>query len=171
MENAKAKNKKPVYKRWWFWIIMVFVVGLIGNAIPDSQSIPESDNDNQIVAIWDVATLISSYATVDDVCSALGAPYDSPALREASDLQMTLGVETWTNEWHKDNHVLLVTYDISTRNVVDYFIDSGTEAEYKNTDLLLPLVNLEKYSDLYSLKPVKALKDLSIYTGVTIIPR
>ena len=37
--NAKAcpqcgaKNKKPIYKKWWFWVIILFIVfGIIGSA-------------------------------------------------------------------------------------------------------------------------------------------
>ena len=29
------KVKKPLYKKWWFWVIVVFVLGGIGNAVGD----------------------------------------------------------------------------------------------------------------------------------------
>lgn len=31
------KQKKPIYKRWWFWIIIVFVIGVIGNAMNEED--------------------------------------------------------------------------------------------------------------------------------------
>lgn len=48
-KNAKrcpscgAKNKKPIYKRLWFWILVIAVVGVIIGVIKDSQPI---DYDN-----------------------------------------------------------------------------------------------------------------------------
>lgn len=43
-KNAKscpvcgAKNKKPLYKKWWFWLCIVLTVGIIGGG--NSQSAP-----------------------------------------------------------------------------------------------------------------------------------
>ena len=34
MENGKTpKAKKPIYKRIWFWIVVVIVVAVIGSAL------------------------------------------------------------------------------------------------------------------------------------------
>ena len=31
------KQKKPIYKRWWFWVILIFVIGAIGNAMNEED--------------------------------------------------------------------------------------------------------------------------------------
>lgn len=47
--NAKAcpkcgaKNKKPIYKKWWFWVIIAAIIlGIIGNIGGDSSAVKSS---------------------------------------------------------------------------------------------------------------------------------
>lgn len=64
--NAKAcpqcgaKNKKPIYKRWWFWVICVLVLfGAISSAgSKDSSAKGESGNEHEMQAQG--ATTVSS---------------------------------------------------------------------------------------------------------------
>lgn len=35
-----AKNKKPIFKKWWFWLIVVIIIGSIGNGGSDNESEP-----------------------------------------------------------------------------------------------------------------------------------
>ena len=37
-----AKNKKPIFKKWWFWVTIAFIIGSIGNTVLDN----EVDTDN-----------------------------------------------------------------------------------------------------------------------------
>lgn len=30
--SCGAKNKKPIFKRWWFWVIVLLLLGSVGNA-------------------------------------------------------------------------------------------------------------------------------------------
>lgn len=32
------KQKKPIYKRWWFWVIVVIVIGAIGSSMGDDDT-------------------------------------------------------------------------------------------------------------------------------------
>lgn len=32
---AKIKQKKPIYKKWWFWVIVVMVIGIVGSSGED----------------------------------------------------------------------------------------------------------------------------------------
>lgn len=32
------KKKKPIYKKWWFWVIIVIVIGAIGSNMGDDQT-------------------------------------------------------------------------------------------------------------------------------------
>lgn len=45
------KQKKPIFKRWWFWVIVVVVVGAIGSSMGDdgnTQKVVENDTPNQV---------------------------------------------------------------------------------------------------------------------------
>ena len=44
-----AKNKKPIYKKWWFWVILVVLIGTIGNAGKDSNATLPNDTTTQVV--------------------------------------------------------------------------------------------------------------------------
>ncbi|MDR0838438.1 MAG: hypothetical protein LBN99_02205, partial [Oscillospiraceae bacterium] len=30
--HCGAKNKKPIFKKWWFWAVIIVIVGIIGTA-------------------------------------------------------------------------------------------------------------------------------------------
>lgn len=50
------KHKKPIYKKWWFWLIVViFVFGIVGGITKKDKS---SDENNSVWA--------SSYTEIDD---------------------------------------------------------------------------------------------------------
>ena len=36
--SCGAKNKKPIYKKWWFWVLAVIVVGSIAGGAGNSES-------------------------------------------------------------------------------------------------------------------------------------
>lgn len=44
MNNKKEKAKKPFYKKWWFWVLIVIALGALGNLI-DSE--PVENNVSQ----------------------------------------------------------------------------------------------------------------------------
>ena len=31
--SCGAKNKKPIYRRWWFWVLVVLVIAAVGSAM------------------------------------------------------------------------------------------------------------------------------------------
>ena len=56
--SCGAKNKKPVYKRWWFWVIAVFLmIGIIGSVDggSDEQMPDTTENQKQDGTASDVA--------------------------------------------------------------------------------------------------------------------
>ena len=40
MENQSTPTTKPVWKKWWFWLIVVWVIGFIGSKLDGSSSGP-----------------------------------------------------------------------------------------------------------------------------------
>lgn len=45
------KKKKPIYKKWWFWVIIIFVMGVIGNAMSEED---ETDAAKQVEGTQEV---------------------------------------------------------------------------------------------------------------------
>lgn len=49
--NCGAKVKKPIYKKWWFWVVIVIVIlGIIAGASGDSDTPSSTQTDNASVA-------------------------------------------------------------------------------------------------------------------------
>lgn len=46
---AKIKQKKPIYKKWWFWVIVVMVIGIVGSSGED-EPVDNQPVDNQAEA-------------------------------------------------------------------------------------------------------------------------
>ena len=44
--NCGCKVRKPLFKRWWFWILVVLVVAIIGSALSDNGSNTSGDSNN-----------------------------------------------------------------------------------------------------------------------------
>ena len=45
-ENGQEKMKKPIYKKWWFWVLLVLVVGIIATATGGGSNDKEKDTGN-----------------------------------------------------------------------------------------------------------------------------
>lgn len=51
MAEEKESNKKPVYKKWWFWAIVVFVLIAIGNQNKDNGTSTPMHSSKQVTVI------------------------------------------------------------------------------------------------------------------------
>ena len=61
--HCGAKNGKPIFKKWWFWVIIVFIfIGAIGSS--GSNSDANTDNNNSTVTTEQANTSNSSQQTV-----------------------------------------------------------------------------------------------------------
>lgn len=45
--SCGAKNKKPIFKKWWFWVLVIVVIAGIGSAIGGGNKAPASDDKPQ----------------------------------------------------------------------------------------------------------------------------
>ena len=59
---SKEKKKKPIFKKWWFWLIVVFILGAFGNSGSDAETTPTTAPTTQ--AITEVTTEPTEAATV-----------------------------------------------------------------------------------------------------------
>ena len=46
--HCGAKNKKPLFKKWWFWVIVVLLLGSIGNSGNDIENGSTVDRGTQV---------------------------------------------------------------------------------------------------------------------------
>ena len=52
-----TKNKKPIYKKWWFWVLAVIVIGGIASMSKDKNSTAGSSS----APTYDAASIYSEY--------------------------------------------------------------------------------------------------------------
>ena len=91
-KNAKscpqcgAKNKKPIFKKWWFWlIIVIFIVGM-GSTGGDTNTSTVDNTDSMVIAtIPSKDTSVSTESVKADI-----APAETVAATEPK-VEMTMG--------------------------------------------------------------------------------
>lgn len=44
----EEKQKKPVYKKWWFWLIVILVIGAIGSSMGEESDTTDKQVDKQV---------------------------------------------------------------------------------------------------------------------------
>jgi hypothetical protein len=116
--------------------------------------------DEQHPILIDVHSLIGK--NIDQIREVLGPPLDEE--HEPSELQLQTGFDEWSNIFQENGQELLVTFNPTDRQVVDFFLPG------EDLDLLMKNGNL-KSTFAYSIETVKQIKDRSKITGVKVIPR
>lgn len=85
-------DKKPLWKRWWFWLILIIVLGGIGGTMNDkpskvndtknastSNSKDESNNiEEKVFAIGDEVKLKDNILIVNGIEKSAGSDFDKP---------------------------------------------------------------------------------------------
>ena len=167
---ANETVKKPVYKRWWFWVLAIFVLPVLIGSIGSSGTNKPADAPTEAVTpIVDAPHLLG--LTIDQARKELGTP-DDGAMTEPNKDQLSSGLtKTWTNEFTIGDYGILLEYDLKTREITRFFISPNhDEVDGKgNRDWqkLAKLANLSSGStDSYTVKPIQTLMDPSYYTGV-----
>lgn len=99
--------------------------------------------------------------SIDEVRKRLGPPEDTQP--EPTDLQVKVGIDTWENTYEKDGHEMLVTFNVPTRQVIDFFVIGDDVGEVTR------IWRMNENSPNYRLQPVKAIARPGI-TGIKVIP-
>lgn len=61
------KEKKPIYKKWWFWLIVILIIGAIGASGSLNNTVPTSSNNYQKNTAVEVTIADLSTMTRDEV--------------------------------------------------------------------------------------------------------
>ena len=111
---------------------------------------------------FDIPSLLGK--NIDEVRLVLGAPLDKD-LTEPTAEQLKLGADEWDNSYKKGDQELLVTFNPSTRKIVDFFLSGDNKAK------LIEAGNLKENDSSYTIEQVKQLKNPSAITGIKIVPK
>ncbi|OGH15917.1 MAG: hypothetical protein A2869_00330 [Candidatus Levybacteria bacterium RIFCSPHIGHO2_01_FULL_40_58] len=177
------KPKKPIWKKWWFWIGLFFILpfvsllimGSVGQSLPEDTTIKPTNAPQAVITqalnqapkyVFNVPSLVGK--DLDGVISVLGTPEGQDPTAE----QIRLGAKEWDKTFVKDGKELMATYTISDRKIVDFFISSeDPSGATKDKSYLLEIGNLNENDSRYKVEFVKTLKDPSLFTGVKIMPQ
>lgn len=83
--HCGAKNKKTIFKRWWFWVLVIVLLVMIGNAgKQDKQKdIPsKSTNSGKIVANVETSKPAQTIATEPQMAETEATQTDAPVTEE-----------------------------------------------------------------------------------------
>jgi hypothetical protein len=169
---GKNVNRKKISLVFGAGVIIFFV--LFGITSPDTEDANDKKtafNSPAIAStstqtpipqfIFDIPSLIGK--NIDEVRGVLGSSVDAERdMEEPNADQLSLGTKQWDNTFSKDNQELMVTFDVKSRKVIEFFLAGDSKEK------LLEVGNLEDGNSNYSIESVKALKDSSKITGIVI---
>ncbi len=165
------------YSRWskfskWLVTIFLILVALrfVFSDYPSANTqvivpTPTSQATQISQYIFDIPTLVGK--DLKGVSAILGAPKGIDPTAQ----QIKLGATEWDKTFEKDGHKLLVTYTISNKKIVDFFIETDDSSGItQDTAHLLQLGNLQLSDPKYRVEFVKTIRDPSRFTGVKVLP-
>jgi len=143
-----------------FFGVMFFIIALssfLADSAPDKNLNPED-------LVVDAPHLLG--LTIEQARTELGTPDDKQI--EPTALQLSIGMDSWTNLFTVKEYSIQLDYSTKTREVTELFIatndPSGATQNWKE---LLKITGLSENSNDYSVKPVEVLSKPGYYTGVT----
>lgn len=126
----KKKTKKPIYKRWWVWVIVVFVVLIVCNRIKNNRSKENYYN-------YTVPTLNNSAVFQSENELQTETKEETTAATEVQDDDMIDGM-------HRDFKEAMDSYEEFMTDYIDFMI------KYKNsTDTLAMAADYLEYVKEY----------------------
>jgi hypothetical protein len=162
----KLKVKKPALIQ----SIALIVILLVGTLSTDTATPPEvaTSTTPSVTMAFDVPSLVGK--SVSELETALGTPtkYTVPPTANVDGSK----IETWEKTWEKNEHSLMVTYNVTTNEVVDLFLSADSDSafdNFKSKDNILLVGNLSADSTAYELEFVETMNASDTgYTGVII---
>lgn len=144
--------------------LVLVVLGSARDKADKAQNSPSSSISPITEASFDVPALVGK--TLPQIQLVLGRPAAAisvPPNYEGTDWEVT---------WEEGGKRLMVTYNLKTTKVIDFFIPTDDPSgNTQDKDRLLAIGNLKTNDTHYTVEFVKAIKDPSVYTGVKVIPK
>jgi len=170
-EETKAKKTKQGCLGCLGLIVVIFIIALVGGLFESGDKTEKPSTSTQQEEITPVFDLEALYGkNIDEIRAVLGEPTDGEYTNPTA-LQLALGVKEWDNAFEKDGCELLVTYNVYSREVIDFFIGTDDPSGVtKDTKKLEEILNVENSTN-FTIEPVRAIKNPSVYTGIKVVPR
>ena len=150
-----------------FYVCLSFVL-IVFTSCNSGAKRPKIDNTAKVEMIYRLPGLVGM--NIDEIRKVLGKPEDKPI--DPTKNQIKLYGDEWGNTFLVNYEPLLVTYDVRTRIVKDFFISSidpsGMSSDYS---ILLQMWDLDTHENSYRIEPVPAIVDPTKYTGIKVIPQ
>ena len=143
--------------------VILVIVGMVAGSstaeVRDEVVAPKTES------AYDVPALIGM--NLSQAREVLGTPsWDMPP----NDRQLQSGTTEWDVTWENERGSLMITYDIKTEAIKEFFVSGDGTSAFTNTDEILAIGNLSMDDDHYTVKFVKAL-NAEGYTGAIVIPK
>ena len=134
-----AKNKKPIYKKWWFWVIILFVVfgiiGATGGGESDSADTPVGTTEQKAQKSAEPEIINYSHYNVTELFDAV----DSNAAKAQADFKSQyVEIEGYLSTIDSDGKYICVGAD---PNDYDYMFRS-VQCYIKSDDQLQIVMNM-----------------------------
>ncbi len=151
------KEKKPIYKKWWFWILIIFIIGVIGagassdtNTTPVSSSTNDYQKNNAVeVTVADFSSMnrdeVEAWFTNNKVNGKTSDEY-SPSVKKGNFISQSISANTKIHEGDK----ITVVYSLGKEPTI----------EEKNA-----LAKAESYSSLMYMSKAKIYDQLTSNYG------
>ncbi len=167
-----SDTKKSIYKKWWFWLLTVFIffmfIGAFGSGPVETIDTPATDTvqDDESVAIIDTPRILSM--TIDEVRDELGMPLEDSFIDPTSE-QIYDESMTWMNEYEISDYMFVIEWNATSRNVTGVFVATDDPSgATKDWEVLVPLLGLPEDTSDYLIDAVEVISDPSQYTGVNV---
>lgn len=191
LDAKKCKHCGADLRNWFMkhkiitGILTLFVIGIIGSAMGSNKETSNNSigtaNSNtsstkqivpaqqeEVVVVFDVEALYGK--NINEIRVVLGKPTDGD-YTDPTAKQIQLGTKEWSNTFKKDKYELLVTYNVSNKEVIDFFVSTDDPSgATKDTKKLEKILNIQNSTN-FTIEPIKTLKDPSVYTGIKVIPK
>lgn len=161
MDRA-ISDRKPFNQRLWLLGLAACTsIVLAGAGCSDLTTGTTAVKTEPVVDAPHLLTL-----TIEQARTELGAPKD--VIVDPTEQQLALGTKEWSNEFTVNGYNVLLTYDVKSRDVNDFFITANDDPDRGTQDWqkYVQLSTLSEQSSDYTVKPIESLKDKGYYTGV-----
>lgn len=143
--------------------VIIVLLSFSSCANRTNKEVKEAPVVQKLEIVFDLPALKGK--NIDEVMKILGTPEVSNT--EPTKAQINSGI-SWEKIYKRNGYELLISYNPSTRKVIDYFVPTrSTSGKTKNYNDLLQITNTENKSGLV-IQPVSTIADPSFYTGIII---
>jgi hypothetical protein len=164
-----SQDKKPIFKKWWFWLGAFFLITFVAAAASgpsETQTSKDNSQQEQNQAVFNGPHILS--LTIDEVRDEYGMPNETSFVDPTQE-QIDLGTISWSNKYTLDGYSILIDWDVASREVTGFFVSTDdSSGKTKDWERLAAVAGLVRGVSDYSIEPIEANKYPGYYTGINV---